>query len=124
MSMGYPTPPPSNLVYTSKPYRYLSRCVYIHKYRHSYDVESRSKRERSPEKEIKKLFFIEYKTVIQRVSHPLSGSIFDASASCRQRGHSGFSLTQSRMHVQQNMCPHVVALGSLNGSRHSVHLRC
>lgn len=42
---------------------------------------------------------------------------------CLHRGHSGFSLHQSQMQVQQKMCPHVVALGSFIGSRHSVHLR-
>lgn len=45
-------------------------------------------------------------------------------ASRRHSGHSGFSLTQSPMHVQQNTCPHCVAAGSRSSSKHSVHLRC
>ncbi len=41
-----------------------------------------------------------------------------------QSGHSGFSLTQSPIHVQQNTCPHCVALGSFRSSKHNVQRRC
>lgn len=55
-------------------------------------------------------------------NHPRTGNILEGSTSCLHSGHSGFSLTQSLTQVQQNICPQVVTLGSLNGSRHNVHL--
>ena len=53
--------------------------------------------------------------------HPLSGSTCAPATCCLQSGHSVFSLTQSRMHLQQKACPQVVTLGSLIGSKNSVH---
>lgn len=55
--------------------------------------------------------------------HPLKGKMCCTRTLCLQSGHSGFSLTQSPMHVQQKTCPHVVALGSFMASKQSVHLR-
>ena len=56
-------------------------------------------------------------------NHPLNGSTCCPKTACLQSGHSGFSSTQSNIHVQQNTCPHVVTLGSFIGSRQSVHFR-
>ena len=56
-------------------------------------------------------------------TQPRNGSTCCSNTPCLQSGHSGFSATQSSMHVQQNMWPHVVTLGSFIGSRQSVHFR-
>lgn len=55
---------------------------------------------------------------------PLNGKTCCPSTPCLHNGHSGFSLTQSRIHVQQKTCPHVVTEGSRIGSKHNVHFRC
>ena len=58
-----------------------------------------------------------------RAAQLLNGSTCCPKTACLQSGHSGFSSTQSNIHVQQNTCPHVVTLGSFIGSRQSVHFR-
>jgi hypothetical protein len=55
--------------------------------------------------------------------YPLSGNTCCTKQLCLHSGHSGFSLAQSPIHVQQNTCPHVVTLGSFISSKQSVHLR-
>lgn len=55
------------------------------------------------------------------IDYPLNGRICCARQLCLHSGHSGFSLAQSLMHVQQNTCPQVVTLGSFIPSRHKVH---
>jgi hypothetical protein len=55
------------------------------------------------------------------VDYPLNGKTCCTKQLCLQSGHSGFSLAQSLMHVQQNTCPHVVTLGSFISSKHRVH---
>ena len=56
-------------------------------------------------------------------TQPRNGSTCCPKIACLQSGHSGFSSTQSSIHVQQNTWPHVVTLGSFIGSRQSVHFR-
>ena len=46
-----------------------------------------------------------------------------SSNDCRHKGHSDFSRPQLIIHVQQNMCPHSVAVGAVRSSRQSVHRR-
>ena len=57
-------------------------------------------------------------------SQDLRGSRCWTIAALLHNGHSGFSRTQSPIHVQQKTWPHWVAAGSFNSSKHNVHFLC